>query len=318
MNIFASLITDMRQKKLWPLALVLVALLVALPILLTKSSSPIAITPVSPVSNGSSVPQAPSITAQVNPLHSALKGHKHNPFAPSVKTKSTTTQSKTSKANSGSSAQTKSSTSTGATTHTTTTPAGSTPTTSTPATTPTQPTGPTQPVTPVKVVPVGLSPVEVYDVSLSMTNSSGGFDTIRPLERLSVLPSVQKPLLVELGVLKGGKRVLFAVQNGAALSGPGSCIPGPVDCELLELRPGQLEQLSGQTPGGVVYSELSISKIVSRKLKSKAAARTARIKTSSAGFSLLKNTTSSVLSLFPYDAKIGAILDRRNLGAGGN
>ena len=41
-------------------------------------------------------------------------------------------------------------------------------------------------------------------------------------------------------MLKGGKQVLFAVQQGAAVSGPGTCTPGPIDCEILALAPGQI------------------------------------------------------------------------------
>ena len=57
-----------------------------------------------------------------------------------------------------------------------------------------------------KPVPTGLTATQSYDVTLEMTNGSGGLDTIDPLERLSVLPSDQTPMLVELGVLQGGKR----------------------------------------------------------------------------------------------------------------
>src|SRR5205823_220376 len=78
----------------------------------------------------------------------------------------------------------------------------------------------------------------------------GGINTIDPLERLSVVPSPKQPLLVELGVLQGGKRVLFAVQPGAAVSGPGTCTPGPIDCEVLTLAPGQTEGVSKQTSTG--------------------------------------------------------------------
>ena len=84
-----------------------------------------------------------------------------------------------------------------------------------------------------------------------MTNSAGGIDTTNSLERLSVLPSAQQQRLIELGVLKGGHRVLFAVEPGTVLAGPGSCTPGPIDCQILSMAPGQTERISVRTPSGV-------------------------------------------------------------------
>src|SRR6185312_3598330 len=112
---------------------------------------------------------------------------------------------------------------------------------SSPATPPTTPTTPATPAKPAPPAPSGLTAKQSYQVSLAITTKDGGLKTVDPLERLSVLPSVQQPLLVELGVLQGGKQVLFAVQPGAVVSGHGTCTPGPIDCEILSLSPGQTE-----------------------------------------------------------------------------
>ena len=45
-------------------------------------------------------------------------------------------------------------------------------------------------------------------------------------------------------MLKGGKRVLFAVQAGAVVHGPGQCTPGPIDCEIVSLKPNQIESVT--------------------------------------------------------------------------
>jgi hypothetical protein len=325
MNIITSLVADMRQKKLWPVALLLVVLLVALPILLSRSSSPSPLASLPVPSGTATTPNVPSITAQSNPIHSQLPTHKRNPFTPSVKAKSTTAQaasSTTAKAGAKSSttASTSGTSSSGtssshATSGTTTTATGGTTTTHT--TPPTQPTQPISPGKPHPATPAGLTASEVYDVSLSITNGSGGFDTTNSLERLSVLPSPQKPLLVEMGVLKGGHQALFAVQPGASVSGPGTCIPGPLDCELLALRQGQVELLSGSTSGGLVYAEFSVTQIRAHKMGSRAKAAQARRERSAAGLRLLQSSTSTVLSLFDYKTNLGAIVDLRNLGIAG-
>jgi hypothetical protein len=163
-----------------------------------------------------------------------------------------------------------------------------------------------------------LTAKQSYQVSLAITTKDGGLNTIDPLQRLSVLPSAQKPLLVELGVLQGGKRVLFAVQPGAAVSGAGVCTPGPIDCEILSLAPGQTEGVSEQTASGSTPVALfSVNSISAVGHPTVAAANAARRAASEDGRQLLANTPLSAVSLFQYDPSVGAVVDLRNLTVGG-
>jgi hypothetical protein len=156
-------------------------------------------------------------------------------------------------------------------------------------------------------------------VTISITNSAGGVDTIDPLQRLSILPSQRRPMLVELGVLKGGQRVLFAVQPGTVLSGPGTCTPGPIDCEILSLGQDQIEGLAVRSSTGTVPVALfAVTGIKADQLASAAAADQARRAASAAGRNLLSSSTSSALSLFRYDPSLGAVVDLRNLIVGGS
>ena len=115
-------------------------------------------------------------------------------------------------------------------------------------------------------------------MSLAISNTANGnMNTIDPLERLSILPSPQQPLLVEYGVLQGGRQVVFAVQPGAAVSGPGTCTPGPIDCEVLTLSPGQMEAVSKQTPtGSTPVADFQVNSINAAQHPSAAAADQAR------------------------------------------
>jgi hypothetical protein len=156
-------------------------------------------------------------------------------------------------------------------------------------------------------------------VTLAITNPSGGLNTIDPLERLSPLPSPQRPLVVELGVLEGGHRVLFAVQPGTVVGGPGTCTPGPIDCEVLSLAPGQTEGVSLRTANGVKPVALfAVTQISADHHPTVAAADKARQASSPAGRRLLAKSTLSALSLFDYEPSIGALVDQRNLTVGGN
>ncbi len=115
-------------------------------------------------------------------------------------------------------------------------------------------------------------------MSLALTNANGGLNTIDPLQRLSILPSKQQPMVVELGVLQGGNSVLFAVEPGTVVSGAGMCTPGPIDCEVVSLAPGQTEGLSklsatgSQTPVAL----FSVNSITADQHPSVAAATKAR------------------------------------------
>jgi hypothetical protein len=188
---------------------------------------------------------------------------------------------------------------------------------STPVTTPGSGTT-TTPTKPVKPAPTGLTAKQSYQVSLAITTSGGGVNTIDPLERLSVLPSPQQPLLVELGVLQGGKQVLFAVQPGAAVGGAGTCTPGPIDCEILSLAPGQTEGVSKQTAtGSTPVALFSVNSISAADHPTVAAANAARRAASDNGRKLLTITPLSAVSLFQYDPSVGAVVDLRNLTVGG-
>jgi hypothetical protein len=175
---------------------------------------------------------------------------------------------------------------------------------------------PTRPPS-AKPAPTGLTSTEAYRVALSITNPSGGVDPIDPLVRLTPLPSAQQPLLVELGVLQGTHTVLFAVQPGAVLTGPGSCIPGPVDCEIISLAPGQTESVapssSGQPATLFQITDLSVDRYATAAEAAKARANVSR-----AGSQVLAGSRSSTLGLFQYDRALDVVVDLRNLTVGGN
>jgi hypothetical protein len=169
-----------------------------------------------------------------------------------------------------------------------------------------------------KPIHAGLTSTQSYGVALSLTTFAGGLDTIDPLERLSLVPSAQQPLLVYLGVLKGGRDALFAVQPGTVVSGPGSCTPGPTDCEILSLAQEQIESLAVSTGSGTAGVALfAVTAINVKDHASVAAANRARREASAAGQALLKASTLTALSLFEYQPDVGAVVDLRNLEAGG-
>jgi hypothetical protein len=315
MSYLTTVIDDLRQKRLWPVAAVLVVALVAVPALLSTSakSTPVAAAP-TPAPSGATGPALPTVRVNNAAIHTHLRGHGRDPFKQphSGKASSATTSTTTTTASgagstgSGGSGATGSGTSTTATTPTTTTPTAP-PTTTTTTTTTTTPQAPP--------TPPGLTDTQSYAVTFAITNDTGGLDTIDPLERLSVLPGARQPLLVYLGVLKGGHRVLFAVRPGAFVKGPGDCAPGRVDCEVLSLAVDQIETLSN---GDGSSAQFAITAIKAADHPSTAAADKARRTESAPGRRLLDRSSSRTLSLFRYEPDVGAVIDLRNVAVGGN
>jgi hypothetical protein len=328
MNFFNSIVRDLRERKLWPVAVALLVAIVAVPLLLSKSTTPRAPSATTASAAANPATAVPAVNVSSASSQTRLTGHAHDPFAQQkspklaaalaaatgLATSAPGTSATAAAANgatggTGSSGATGSAGATGSTgsTGSSTVSGGSTPTT------------PSSSGGGAKPAPAGLSATESYRVQLAMTKPDGGLDTIDPLERLSVLPSSQQPLLVELGVLKGGHQVLFAVEPTAVLSGPGTCTPAPVDCEILSLAPDQIESLSAQTRNGLQgVAQFAVAGIKVDHHPSAAASLKAREQESALGRQVLAHSTLPALSLFQYQPDVGAVIDLRNLTVGGN
>jgi hypothetical protein len=318
MSFFTGIISELRERKLWPIAVVLIVALVAVPVLLSKKAPTDLITPEAgaglPYSTGTTLP---AISIKTTPGNSQLAGRARNPFTPQhVGTTATTATVASAPATTTAATGAGSTGSTGTSPTTSSSSGGSTTSSAAPSTS--APTAP-KPTTPAKPAPTGLTATQSYQVSLAITTSGGNLNTIDPLERLSILPNVKQPLLDELGVLQGGRKVVFVVEPGAVISGPGACTPGPIDCEILTLSPGQTEGVSQQTAtGSTPVALFAVNAISAVQHPSVAAANQARRTASQAGRELLANSPLSATSLFQYDPSVGAVVDLRNLTVGGN
>jgi hypothetical protein len=328
MSFLQPLITDLREKRLWPVVIVLVGALVAVPVLLAKPA-PTPGSAIPATGAGATVTSPisglPVVELSTSPEFSHLPGPGRDPFTQQTITTSTSSTSSTSTSASGSSGGTTSTTGSHGSSSSTGSNVGGggtsgntgSSTTTTQTTQTTQTTSNTTSVAPVK--PAGLTPTESYGVTIAITKPSGGLDTIAPVERLTPLPSGQQPLLIELGVLKGGSEVLFAVQPGTIPTGPAKCLPGHIVCQIISLAPNQIESLSVKGASGLSHvSDFAVTGITTISYKSAAAAGRARRQVSTTGQKLLRSLHYDALSLFPYEPSVGAIVDQRNLTAGGS
>ena len=323
MSFVTNILQELRDRKLWPIAVGLIVALVAVPVLLSKNAPTNLVTPEPggglPYSSGTALP---AISVKTVPGDSKLAGRGRNPFTPqrvgTVKTTAVVASAPTTitGASSGVAGATGGSSTTGSSGASSSTTISASPTPP-PATTPTTPT--TSPPSPPKPGPAGLTATQSYQVSLAITTQGGDLNTLDPLERLTILPNQKQPLLTELGVLQGGKQVVFVVEPGAVVSGAGTCTPGPIDCEIVELAPGQREGIWQQTPtGSTPVALFQVNAISAADHGSVGAADQARRHASEAGRELLSNTPFGALSLFQYDPNVGAVVDLRNLTVGGS
>jgi hypothetical protein len=301
------------QRRLLPVAILLIAALVAVPFLLKKDAEPVA--PPAPVPAADSGSQADDATAQ--PLVSLVAdgerskrrrvlGARKNPFepAPAAKAEATpqpqaaATEETTGGAPAGDEGQGGSDTTTtgGATTPGTTTPPASTPPASTP--------------------PAAAKPeYELYSLSVRFGTTEGDLPKLN-LPRLKALPSAETPVLVYLGLAKDNKTAVFMVDSNVEPQGDGTCKPSPANCETIHLRVGDTEFFDVKDEAGAIVAqyELDLLNIRRKTTSSAAAAKAARAKVSKAGRRVLRVRQATRGPLrWSYDAKSGTVrkLDRK-------
>ena len=118
----------------------------------------------------------------------------------------------------------------------------------------------------------------------------GSLRTRRDIARLSPLPSAEDPFFVFLGVAADGETALFLVSSDATVTGDGTCRPSPEACERVELKAGQTEFFDVTTPTGET-AQYQLDLVNVRRVRSSdtATAAAARARESAAGRRVLRS-----------------------------
>jgi hypothetical protein len=138
---------------------------------------------------------------------------------------------------------------------------------------------------------------------------------LTPYENLKLqtaLPSAKQPLIVFRGVTSSGKSATFSIVGEAILHGIGACLPSATECQALDLKPGQSEQLEYLPAGGetVVY-ELRVVSIAASKASAKASA--AKVwGESKAGAEVLRRAGLEALPFLRYSSQPGVLVFPRH------
>jgi hypothetical protein len=222
------------QRRLWPVAILLVAALAVVPLALTKDPDPPAPAPALPVTGTDG---ADELAAQpiVAPAEARIKrrkvlGSAKNPFGVPKKATAPTTSADGPVVSVQDTGTDGSGSKTG----------GSSPSPSSGSVSP--PSSSPAPVAPAPAEPAPTPAPKKYALQELTVRFGGGDDATRQsVKRLQPLPSAELPVLIYLGVVGDGKVAEFLVDQGVTPVGDGECHPSPEQCETIRLRAGETE-----------------------------------------------------------------------------
>ena len=227
-------------RRLWPVAILLIAAAAAVPMLLAKDPAPtVAQAPTAAVKadKNAVLAEDPIVTEAADGDRSGRRqvlGSRKDPFKPKVTPTPTPKPEAAATAEPGNQGA-----STGAA-------GGETPSTgASPA-----------PDTTTPVVPKKKK-YELYELSVRF-GASTGQPPHKRVKRLQALPSNSNAVLIYLGVLDDKKTAVFLLDSGVVAEGDGDCKPSRAQCETIQIREGETEFFD--VPGGAQY-ELDVVKI---------------------------------------------------------
>jgi hypothetical protein len=228
-----NLVQDLVDKRLWPVAVVLLVAVVAVPVVL-KKSEPKADT-VAAARQPATAPVLPGtpVSLQADGFHDALSGaplkdpfrQQHVPKPPTAITAAVQSSP------TGSSSPSPGGTGTGGTGNGNGGGSGK--------------------------PPAGGS----TKVKLRFGTAGTALKTYE-LAPLTALPSSSNPILIYLGLLKDGKTAAFLVSSDGQPQGDGTCKPSASVCQTLLMKPGDTEFLDLSNDTGAAQYELDVLKVV--------------------------------------------------------
>jgi len=240
---FLDLWMDLREKRLAPLAVLLLGAIVAVPIVLAKDEK----APPPPALTATTASAAPVIQTDASAATTDSKLQTfsaRDPFEATSSSSTTTSSSSSSTSSSGSSSS-ESSGPTGSTGAGTA--SGGSTATPTDIPVPSVPGGGTNGSGPSSGTGTGTNgtgnttgetktTLFTYDVDLRF-GQSGSIKAYKGVKRLDLVPDEKNPKIVFLGVTTTGKTAVFLVDSNMGVDSGGKCRPSPDECTFLYLRP---------------------------------------------------------------------------------
>jgi hypothetical protein len=298
MSFLKNVLHDLVEKRLWPVAIALVAALVAVPIVLGGSSSSTgtpatdvaAVTAPNGLANHRDVAREQVVSLEEQAAGKVQRAGKvRDPFVQHhqpkpVKVLVVKTPATNQAAQGG-------------------------------ATTPSTSTGDTNPFTGPSTTPKKpeATSVDAYRVKLSF-GEVGAQKSYDNVARLTPLPSSDNPFFVYLGLADDQKSAIFLINADAVPNGDGSCKPTHDDCQQIVLRAGDTEFFDLQSgTAGVVQYQLDLKSIKKYKAATKASAAKAHARESKAGREALRQLVAddpAVLGSWDFSKGLGLLVQK--------
>ena len=132
-------------------------------------------------------------------------------------------------------------------------------------------------------------PLDVYHLSLRFGRAEATqLKTYHDVARLSPLPTADNPFFVYTGVLKDGKTAVFLLSSDATATGDGHCRPSSKSCQTIEVTEGDTEFFDLTVNGEPVQYQLDVVKVFKKGASTAAAAAAAYERHSNAGADMLR------------------------------
>ncbi len=181
---------------------------------------------------------------------------------------------------------------------------GSSPTSSggsTPAT-PSEPVKPAKPQTIFHVaVLFGITPAATTPPGVPLTSHQN-------LKLQTPLPTATQPLIVYRGVTAKGRSATFTLLGEAILHGTAACLPSPSQCQAIDLRPGQTEQLEFLEGGQTITYELKVVSITPAKASTAEVKRLLAKGASKQGLEILRRAGVESIPYLRYSSQVGVLV----------
>lgn len=299
MSALTNVWSQLVQRRLWPVAILLIAALAAVPLALAKESEPTV--PAAPATadkpSGESALAVEPIVAQATAADRTKRrkvlGSRKNPFGVADTEQSGSAAAPNS--NGTTTSVTQSGNDTGST--------GASP-------------GPSgvvvfgpSPGGSAPTAPAAPQPAPKKYAVQELTVRFGSSDNAperQSLKRLQPLPSAEEPVLIYLGVLNDGKTAVFLVDHGVNAVGDGDCKPSPEECDTLRLREGETEFLDVTDETGAVTAQYQLDLVQIHKGTTASASKAKA--SSKAGRRLLKaRVAGDGPTGYRWDASSGAL-----------
>jgi hypothetical protein len=137
--------------------------------------------------------------------------------------------------------------------------------------------------------PSSGDPLDVYHLSLRFGRAEATqLKTYHDVARLSPLPTADNPFFVYTGVLKDGKTAVFLLSSDATATGDGHCRPSAKSCQTIEVKEGDTEFFDLTVDGEAVQYQLDVVKVFKKGAASAAAAAASYERHSNAGADMLR------------------------------